>query len=432
MLPVGFDLYTLREAAPFAADWRQQRHARVGGRVLYFFLSYARGDDDVYVERFFQDLCTEVRVLTGARRDEKVGFFDNDSMELGTEWPQALATALATCQSFLALYSPAYFLSEPCGKEWSIFRERARQYEHEAGVATSALIPLLWVTPPQLPPAAQTLQYTNHSLGSAYNNGGLRQLLRLQRNRDAYLEFVSALAARIVESAHRHAVPELIEVPDFDAVPSAFHDTPVPVPAQASPSQVVHFVVAATTRSEAQSLRTDTRYYGDRPQDWAPYRPGHDSPICEYATRVAARSRFQAAVATIDELDDRIMEARRHNQIVVLLVDAWSTKVDRHWRKLREYDQRNEPTTAVLIPWSHEDDETSLNVQLAELVRQTFLNNSLRRDDVMFRPSVLSHEAFVADLPIVLEVARNRVFTRGTVYRRPPEPPGQRPILEGP
>jgi FxsC-like protein len=226
-------------------------------------------------------------------------------------------------------------------------------------------------------------------------------------------------------------VPELTDLPDFNAVPSAFHETPI-APPPVGTSQVVHFVVAATTRPEAETLRSDTRYYGARPQDWAPYRPGLDGALCEYARRVAARSRFQATVATIDELDDRIQQARQHNQIVVLLVDAWSTKVARHQRKLSEYDQRNEPTTAVLIPWNHEDDETRLNVELAELVRQTFLNNTLRRDDVMFRPNVLSHEAFGADLPVVLEVARNRVFTRGTVYRRPPEPQAQRPILEGP
>lgn len=400
--------------------------------MLYFFLSYARGDDDVYVERFFQDLCGEVRVLIGAGKDEKVGFFDNESLELGEEWPQALSTALATCQSFLALYSPAYFLSEPCGKEWTIFRERVRQHEQDVGAPVTALMPLLWVHPHHLPPAAQTLQYTNLNLGPEYNNGGLRQLLRLQRNRDAYLEFVSLVAERIVASANRFRVPELETVPDFNSVLSAFHVHPAPEPPHVSTSQVVHFVVAATSRTEASQLRSETSYYGDRPQDWAPYRPSLDSPLCEYASRLAARSRFQAAVTTIDELDECIQKARRHNQVVVLLVDAWSTKVDRHRRKLREYDQRNEPTTAVLIPWNAEDDETRVNVELAELVQQTFLNNSLRRDDVMFRPNILSHEAFGADLPIVLEVARNRVFTRGTVYRRPADAPGQRPILEGP
>jgi FxsC-like protein len=99
---------------------------------------------------------------------------------------------------------------------------------------------------------------------------------------------------------------------------------------------------------------------------------------------------------------------------------------------LVEIDRRAEPTTAVLIPWSLEDDETRLHSdELRRAIRLTFPNSTERRDDVMFRSSVLTAESFGADLPVVLEVARNRMFTRGTVYRRPPEPP-ERPILEGP
>jgi hypothetical protein len=75
--------------------------------VLYFFLSYARGDDDIFVKRFYQDLCGEVRVLVGTARDEEVGFLDNYNIEPGHHWPQALVTALAECASFLALYAPA-------------------------------------------------------------------------------------------------------------------------------------------------------------------------------------------------------------------------------------------------------------------------------------------------------------------------------------
>jgi FxsC-like protein len=194
-------------------------------------------------------------------------------------------------------------------------------------------------------------------------------------------------------------------------------------------------VVAAGSRAEAETVRTHVRYYGERPQDWAPYRPALDLPLCEYACRVAADRSFQATVATIEDLDECIRLADQHNQIVVLLVDAWSARLDRHRQMLRAYDQRNEPTTAVMIPWSHDDAETqSHSGELAELVRETFLNNSLlRRDDLMFRSSVLTHDAFGADLQVVLEVARNRVFVRGTVYRRPAlEAWNTRPILEGP
>jgi hypothetical protein len=44
----------------------------------------------------------------------------------------------------------------------------------------------------------------------------------------------------------------------------------------------------------------------------------------------------------------------------------------------------------------------------------------LLTNDVLFRPSVLTHAAFGADLEVIREVSRNRVFT------------AERPILEKP
>ena len=148
---------------------------------------------------------------------------------------------------------------------------------------------------------------------------------------------------------------------------------------------------------------------------------------------MAADKRFHSTVATIEQLNDCIARAHRYNQMVVLLVDVWSTKLGRYQTVLHEYDQRNEPTTAVIIPRNPEDAESQAHSgELTEGVRQTFINNALRHDDVMFRSSVLTHEAFGADLQVVLEVARNRLFMKGTVYRLPPQQGFARPILEGP
>jgi FxsC-like protein len=413
--------------------------------VLYFFLSYARGDDDEYVERFFHDLCAEVRVLTGLSREVPVGFLDNHSIGLGQPWQATLVDALSSCHAFLALCSPAYFFSEPCGKEWAIFEERSQRDEVAKGPAPSALIPLAWVSPRRMREPAQTRQYSSDILGDAYTKGGLRQLLRLQRNRDEYLEFVSAIAELIVQ-AGESPVPPPVERPDFDRTSSVFHRTPPPtvtVTEEGGPtidgapvtvgSDHVYFVIAAPSAAEAANIRTDVRYYGGHPEDWTPYRPELEQPLGQHATRVAAGRRLGAALATIEQLDRCIQLARQHNQVVVVLIDAWSTRLERSRALLKQYDERNEPTTAVLVPWSHTDAETQRNgPTLTESLRQTLANNCLR-DDVLFRPRVLTHEAFGADLSVVLEVARNRVFARGNPYRRPStEHVGSRTILEAP
>ena len=45
--------------------------------MLYFFLSYARGDDDEFVRTFYADLCTELRSRAGLRgTNDQIGFFD--------------------------------------------------------------------------------------------------------------------------------------------------------------------------------------------------------------------------------------------------------------------------------------------------------------------------------------------------------------------
>jgi len=251
--------------------------------VLYFFLSYARGDDDPYVHKFYRELCSEVRALTGAGREVEVGFFDSHSIDPGQRWSAKLVDALAECKTFIPLYSPAYFLSEPCGKEWAIFAQRTHNHAWPSD-QIPPLIPLIWMPQHNVPEVVQPYQWSSDALGEIYNRSGLRRLLRLQRNHDDYVDFVSAVARRIVKAA---SAPQLAPSDriDFDNVASAFHaarlraangsDQALDEASAASvPStQVVHFVVAAPADSEAAAVRSDVRYYGQRSQDWAPYLP---------------------------------------------------------------------------------------------------------------------------------------------------------------
>lgn len=426
--------------------------------MLYFFLSYARGGDDVYVQEFFNDLCEEVRVLVGLSAEEQVGFLDRGNIQPGDTWPETLVEALSRCQSFLALCSPAYFLSEPCGKEWAIFQERSRQYQLRTGSSGSALIPLRWLPSRNTPEAAQVIQYVSeprqqnsHPEPYPYRDRGIRQLLRIRRNRDDYLEFVTTVAELVVDAVCRAELPAATERLEFEVVPSAFHrpaqlnnvavavagPPPTVEPAQVIPvSNKVYFVLSAPTADEAADERlgrTDRRFYGDTARDWSPYRPTSVQPLATYATRIAAGRSLTTEVAEVDELDACIDRARRDNQIVVLLVDPWSTRMERHHQILNRYDRRVDQPAAVMIPWSSEDAETrSRTPELTTAVGRTFPRNMRRPHTTTFRPSVLTDETFRSDLQIVLEESRNRVIARGTLRRSLPGPSGSRPILEGP
>lgn len=413
--------------------------------MLYFFLSYARGDDDDSVQRFFHDLSKEVRAHAGLAAGEEVGFFDVHSLEVGATWSPRLVEALSRCQSFIALVSPRYLLSEPCGREWTIFSDRVRRYEQEVGVSPSVLLPLLWLPPQQLPDAVAALQYKNDILPEAYGRTGLRQLMRLQRNQDSYYDLIVELAQQIVQTAAAHQVPSAAPGIDFKDVQSAFHPKATgraAVPRQPGDTHQVQFVVAAPARGElaAQELAAvdrDRQYYGATSMEWAPYRPTLPVPIADYARSVAERRSFRAEVAGTAGLAQRIGDARRGNQIVILLVDVWSTMLNDYRQALAECNQLDqdaeEPVTAIMVPLAFDDQQGQRHRrQLTDSLRAIFYRRTVHGDDVMFRSSILTHQAFDADLQVVLETARNRVFTSGTVHNRPPGQAVQRPILQGP
>jgi FxsC-like protein len=491
------------------------------GLVLYFFVSYANGDDDPFVEKFFDDLAREIRSRDPAPDTEEVGFLDVESPRLGARWSPRLNHALSTCGCFVALCSPRYFVSEFCGKEWRVFEARVRQYERRHGHAANALLPLMWLPMREVHPAAAEIQYRSRSLGHLYQQHGLRSLMRLKRFEDDYLLFTISLAQHIVDTARSHPLPPPPFGLDSDHARSAFHPAgepprppgesgaaaetavghpeprtsgaggpvaappdepdqldapggisapdnpekpdavvrrpdepgagdpgvgspPAGVPAATGPGAAtavsvtnrrVHFVIAVGRQEELSQLGRNLYFYGEEFHEWAPYRPRHDDPLAVLARTVAAERLFESEIAGCEELLTRIDRANRENHVVVLLVDAWAARVRRVGDLLYRYDQRNEPTTGVMIPMNVEDRETlqrsiELNLQLGAV----FPRNVSRRDDLMFRQSVPSSEAFGDGLKEILEVAQNRMFTRGTLYPQfdvdlPAHPS---PILEGP
>jgi hypothetical protein len=206
----------------------------------YFFLSYAHGDqiDDDRVARFFADLSTEIRAFTGDDRDEVVGFHDFGNLRAGQTWPKELIDALCEAGTFVAFWSPRYFKSQFCGKEWTIFAERVDRLHQQTGIRPPSIIPVLWV--PVTPPMGLgDLHHRDPLFSQAYQIHGLRELMRLDRWTE-YKAFVGALARRIREVAVRYPLPVPSLRADYHAVPSAFHprgtsDPPIPTPGAQPP-----------------------------------------------------------------------------------------------------------------------------------------------------------------------------------------------------
>lgn len=376
-----------------------------------FFLSSAAGDDDPYVREVFADLR---HAVSGSSDDRSttLSFLDIASSR-HPAWPAEPARKLSTCDVFVALCSPRYFRNDVCGRQWWVFNERLRA--RSAG--NSPLIAVAWTTDADPPPFVD-LMTPRHDGAER----GLRQLVRLRSLRDSYTQFIGELAGRITA-----AVPPPVAEPvlDVGATRNAFDSS--------TSDSRVHFVVAAASRAEMDEIRDDVRYYGPVPEDWAPYLPAAPQPIATRARSLAAEHALGAELASMDDVVDRIELARRNNEIVVVLVDAWLTQLDAYQRVLADIDRRGLGATAVLVPANRVDAETMANRDELRFGLRNAFRLTADRPDAMLRTEIGTADSFDSDLAGVLEEARNRLFRVGRVSRSlPVETPSSRPLLRGP
>src|SRR6185295_2004729 len=150
-----------------------------------FFLSYTRANNDDYLRQFFKDLSEEICERLGYPKGTEVGFFDQDGgIELGDEWDPTIVAALLSSKVLVAVYSPAYFNSRYCGKEWNLFHRRCLKYlnaRQAAGDAESRLPPVikpvLWLPPVakgkgrlEVPPLPDTVDAAVAAVQYTYGN----------------------------------------------------------------------------------------------------------------------------------------------------------------------------------------------------------------------------------------------------------------------
>jgi hypothetical protein len=202
-----------------------------------YFFSYARKDakgaqPPSLLDVFFGDLLDEVRTNvpgSDAFRDER-------DLDLGVAYEPELLGQLCTARAMLAIYSPAYFQSEYCGKEWGLFRSRALSAE------AASLIPVLWV-PAELPKCVGAYQHSNSDFPPMYAQQGLRYLVQRRLSdpyRLAYLDSVHALGHALSKAlmrsdllASRTQVPSIDELPNVFSVPSLLVPRPSLAPSAA-------------------------------------------------------------------------------------------------------------------------------------------------------------------------------------------------------
>ncbi|MFD9334430.1 TIR-like protein FxsC [Streptomyces sp. NPDC060028] len=418
---------TLRALGVVSEERVPRPEAGSGGNRPYFFLSYAHTprygaggpDPDRWVERLFRDLCGHVTALTDLPAGADAGFMDRE-IRGGEGWSERLGAALATCRVFVPLYSPRYFASEMCGKEWFAFSQRAIRHGAVSNQPAEAIVPALWVPvpPSQLPGPAERLQFNHNTFGERYVTDGLYGLIKLRGHAEQYEVAVFELAKRIVEVAETVRLGPHHPV-DYRTVPSAFGTA-------TSYQGSLRIAVAAPTRGNLPEGRS-ADYYGDSPDDWNPYHPESARPLAHVAADLAYQLNDQADLSTLEH-----EVARRDHRLatgpLILLVDRWALELPAVRGALAALDAADPPGLSMVVAWSRHDQESiaagpRLSGRLAETVP-----NMLRRSTPRTTGGALSLEGFGNLMPQVVAGAYEDHFRRPSP--RGDLPPGSGSTLE--
>ncbi|MFF3968057.1 TIR-like protein FxsC [Streptomyces griseorubiginosus] len=324
----------------------------------YFFLSYAHtprsspGDRDPnhWVYRLYADLCTHIMEMADVPRGAQVGYMDR-GMLLGDLWSERLSEALSTCRVFVPLYSPRYFRSEMCGREWWAFAQREALARSHTATASSGIVPVVWVPveSSSLPSAAARLQVNHEEFGQHYAVEGLYGLMKLSYLRDEYERAVYRLARRIVRTAENTSVAPG-PPPHYGTLPSAF--------SSAVESRPVRIVVVAPTRDQLPPGRSED-CYGSSALAWNPYHPATDMPLATYAGDLARGLEFQPSLASFDRVAEELLAGRASDGPVVLLIDRWAVRDPQRREQLSLLDSVAPPWIGAVIPWNLDDPDNS-------------------------------------------------------------------------
>ncbi|MCL8013674.1 TIR-like protein FxsC [Streptomyces sp. AS02] len=386
---------------------------RADATAPYFFLSYAHtprdetdeSDPDVWVHRLFRDLCEDIRQLTAVPLGAS-GYMDR-SMRAGQLWTTELGDALAACRVFVPLYSPRYFHSSWCGKEWTIFANRAARYRTEGRRGTpGAIVPALWapIEDHQLPETVKDIQYRHPELGDRYRDYGFYGLMKLSSQRRHYQRAVFELARRIIEVG-RSVVVEPGETPAWDAV----HDTF----ATLRTGRVLRITVAAGSLDRLPEGRSPD-YYGPSALDWNPFRPECPRPLAEMAAAIAERNGFRPDLQAFDTWHSEAGGTPSGGGSAaaagpeVMLLDRWLLRDPEQRTRLSKFDAAHRPATGLMVPWNDDDPDSEDAKQALTAETAATLPRTVSQAEQACRPAVRGipdHESFDALLPRVVQWA---------------------------
>lgn len=342
-----------------------------------FFFSYSRKtykasrfDGGNWLDQFFDDLSSQVALLTGEKIEE-VAYRDINRLRISDNWGPELIDGMQNSAVLVCTLSPHYLRSLPCGREVGLFRERLAQLNGQPGGDKHRIVPVFWVDEPYCHQAMhphvkeflKTLQLTQKGLPEDYPRVGIMNFYG-QGQRNSAFSFRKLLAERIKELSDLTPLPKLATNTDFNRLPSFFERRESAGDERVAVGPLgTNVVYAVATRDMVGHVPTAARY-GEKAEEWRPFAD-KPNPTIGLLTQTALTDAGQRdteyrAINLSEDLLAKIRTAREVNSPVLMVLDQTSLRFQTIKEKLADYDSYDAPHIGLVTAGGTAADESLL------------------------------------------------------------------------
>jgi FxsC-like protein len=127
----------------------------------------------------------------------------------------------------------------------------------------------------------------------------------------------------------------------------------------------------------------------------------------------AAKLHYEA-LPVGNDLIAKLKEAQQANKIVVIILDAWTLKIDRYQNLMDTYNQSRFRNCVVVVPWNQDEETREHADELEAALHATFFGHP----DEAFRPRIISSELFHQELIAALNRCRGSILKYAEIRRR--------------
>jgi hypothetical protein len=322
---------------------------------MHFFLSYAHGDDDDYLEKFLDDLGNELIQIGLRDTPQEVIYKDTKALRAGEVWPKALVDKINESRALICLYSILYFRSQYCGKEFSIYLKRENAALDSAGsaIGTKRIVPILWrkqelLDNEGLPPLiAKNIQFIVNKAPPIYKELGLQGILRKVGRKGPYYTIIETLAQTLKEISKAGPFPpheaEIKSIQSaWEAAKKELMEASAAQRTQVTGPKSIAVFHANAIAAELDGTTMPTDVYAATRNGWIPFLQASPDCISDLVIRALAKMGLeyfeivlplQAGVPLNDQIDTALNEAQDRGSGAVVIVDGASYRHLPLWRQ---------------------------------------------------------------------------------------------------